>query len=656
MSYASGVSYWEALVPGLLVLLASLAILPWLNRKSDIARSVVIFICLAITWRYMIWRITQTLPPVGLTADFAAGVIFTTVEFLAIVGGTLSLFFLTRSRNRTDEVERNLPWLRSLPKQPLVDVLICTYNEDERILERTIIGALAIDYPNYRLWVCDDGRRPWLEEMCARYGCGYLIRPDNAHAKAGNINNALKHLSTLAEQPEFISILDADFVPKRNFLSRTVSLMHARDVGVVQTPQHFFNPDPIQTNLSLARVWPDEQRYFFDVVMPSKDAWDGAFCCGTSSVIRYRPLMAIGGFPTDSVTEDYLVSLRLRETGFRTVFLNEVLSLGLAPEGLKDYIGQRSRWALGFAQICRGKSGPFRIGNGIPLVDRVMMVETFLHWSVSYLIRILALIVPAIYLLFDVQAVFANVSDAISYVIPHFAAQVAVIVWISKGRAMPVLSDLGHILCADAIVKSVTIGLFGTKDQKFKVTAKGYDRTKRTIQWPLLRTFLFYLALTFAGILWAFVIDDTRSLADAAGMALFWSWYNIVILVLACLVAVESSQRRAGDRFKAQGMATLTCGGRCYCAPVRDISISGMGLYGAAPAPVGTRLYVEFDELALDAEIAVSYPDRFAIKFALSPSARAALVRHIYGGSYEAQIHEIRPLSVAGALAQRVLR
>ncbi|MCV4777011.1 hypothetical protein OFM21_30000, partial [Escherichia coli] len=87
-------------------------------------------------------------------------------------------------------------------------------------------------------------------------------------------------------------------------------------VGVVQTPQHFFNPDPIQSNLSLARVWPDEQRFFFDIVMPSKDAWGGAFCCGTSSILRFEPLMRVGGFPTDSVTEDYLVSLRLNEIGY----------------------------------------------------------------------------------------------------------------------------------------------------------------------------------------------------------------------------------------------------------------------------------------------------------------------------------------------------
>ena len=84
----------------------------------------------------------------------------------------------------------------------------------------------------------------------------------------------------------------------------------------MQTPQHFINPDPLQTNLSIAGVWPDEQRYFFDVVLASKDAWGAAFCCGTSSVIRFSELQRIGGFPTDSVTEDYLVTLKMKQAGY----------------------------------------------------------------------------------------------------------------------------------------------------------------------------------------------------------------------------------------------------------------------------------------------------------------------------------------------------
>ena len=89
-------------------------------------------------------------------------------------------------------------------------------------------------------------------------------------------------------------------------------------------------------------------------MLPAKDAWSAAFCCGTSSIIRMQPLMEIGGFPVDWVTEDYLLSLRLKEKGFLTAYLNEPLTYGLAPEGLKEYITQRSRWVLA---SCRSRAG-----------------------------------------------------------------------------------------------------------------------------------------------------------------------------------------------------------------------------------------------------------------------------------------------------------
>src|SRR6185369_5677217 len=136
------------------------------------------------------------------------------------------------------------------PQAPLIDVFICTYNEERTILERTIIGATGMEYGNYRVWVLDDGRRPWLRRLASELNCHYLTRPDNHHAKAGNINHALRHVGALPERPDFVAILDADFVPRPDFLARTISLMDDASVGVVQTPQHFINSDPIQTNLA----------------------------------------------------------------------------------------------------------------------------------------------------------------------------------------------------------------------------------------------------------------------------------------------------------------------------------------------------------------------------------------------------------------------
>ncbi len=656
MTSPSGMGYIDALLPALVVVLLALAILPWVNRNNTFVRACAILIGTALGWRYMSWRILDTVPSPEHPVDFITGAIFTAVETLAMIGATASQFFLTRTRNRTAEADRNVKWLLALPILPKVDVLICTYNEDEEILERTIIGTLGMKYPNFRVWVCDDGRRPWLKELCARYGVGYITRDGTAHAKAGNINAALKKLALLDEKPDFISILDADFVPLPQFLTRALSLAIDPDVGVVQTPQHFFNPDPVQSNLALTRVWPDEQRFFFDIVMASKDAWNAAFCCGTSSVIRFSALQGVGGFPTDSVTEDYLVSLRLREKGFRTVYLNEPLSLGLAPEGLAEYSGQRSRWALGFVQICRGPSGPLKLHNGLPLVDRIMLCETFLHWSATHLFRLLGVVVPVLYLLLGIEAVHANVIDAIWYLAPFLVAQAAIFVWLTEGRVLPLMTDLYQMLCSTDVLKAVASGLLRPKGQKFKVTAKGGDRSKHLVQWPLLKIFGTLLLLTTLGIANAFLVDQSQPLAESSAIALFWSWYNIVVLTLCCYVCSEQQQRRAGQRFDLRVPVRLSAHGIAYNYHASDISVSGMHLLGKPPFPIGSRVNVRFSDLNIEAEIRRTTVDGFGLQFEATEEIKTPLLQFIFSGKTSTAVNTIKPHLVAKALAARVLR
>lgn len=646
----------EILAPGFLVAGVAMAVLPWLRPSSERARAAVVAVVVVLMWRYMIWRWLATLPPFGLTVDWIVGVLFAIVETLAMMGTTIGLIGLTRLSNRSPEVERNLGWLDAGNPPPLVDVFICTVNEDEEILERTIIGAVSMDYRRFRVWVLDDGRRPWLEELSARLGAGYLTRPDNAHAKAGNINNGLKHVAALPKPPDFISILDADFVPTAQFLRRTLSLFRESDVGIVQTPQHFINPDPLQTNLSIAGVWPDEQRYFFDVVLASKDAWGAAFCCGTSSVIRFSELQRIGGFPTDSVTEDYCVTLKMKQAGFRTVYLNERLSLGLAPEGLKEYITQRSRWALGFMQIFRGPLGPLRRGNGLTIIDRVSLIEAFLYWSGSYSFRMLGIIIPILYLLLDINAVQADVATTLSYYLPHFVASAIVTAWMAQSRVMPIMTDVTQLLAASQILQAVAHGLVKPKGQKFKVTAKGGDRSQRFVQWPLLNMFLLYLGLTIAGVVWAFLLEDGSKLRDSSALCLFWSWYNIVVLTIACMVCIEQPRYRSTERLATGDEATVHAGETAAAYRILDISLGGARLLGSPSVGEGSTVTVAFEGLQLPATVVRRGAHDFAVRFEDVGAARADLIRLVYSGRYSAAIARIEPARVAAAVFGRVMR
>jgi cellulose synthase (UDP-forming) len=283
--------------------------------------------------RYVVWRLTQTVPPFAFSVAGIWPYLFLLFELASVVMTVITYLTLSRHTDRTPEVEAALPALRERAPYKIA-LLIPTYNEPLVVLERTILGALVQDYPGVQVWVLDDSKRDWLRDYCAEAGVGYGTRTGNAGAKAGNMNAGLATIRATGFEPDFLGVLDADFVPTASFIRRCLALhlVHP-EAGIVQTPQHFFNPDPIQMNLALSGMAPDEQRFFFDELLPGRDGWGTAFCCGTSSVIRAAAVDAIDGFPMDSVTEDMLMSMRMREAGYETLYLNEPLTTGLARKG-----------------------------------------------------------------------------------------------------------------------------------------------------------------------------------------------------------------------------------------------------------------------------------------------------------------------------------
>src|SRR5260370_22001067 len=193
----------------LVVLGAAIFALPFLAPKDERARAGLFGICILLTWRYLWWRFAATLPPFALRFDSLYAWGFTLVELVANLGWILGFITLSRVKDRGREAVANRVWLDRLPSPPRVHVLLTTYNEEEAILTRTIIGAMGIDFPGIRVWVLDDGGRPWLEALCRSKGVHYLARCDNVHAKAGNINHALQSLRDQLGPPEFIATFDA---------------------------------------------------------------------------------------------------------------------------------------------------------------------------------------------------------------------------------------------------------------------------------------------------------------------------------------------------------------------------------------------------------------------------------------------------------------
>lgn len=642
------------MAPSLVIAGLALAVLPFCSTSDVRVRAVLFLVSVGMGWRYIAWRLAETLPPPALDADFVCGAAFMTLETLVMLGSTLSSLILSRTRDRRDEATANARWWPA-DRPPQVDVLITTYNEEEAILSRTIAGAVGIDHPALRVWVLDDGRRDWLRDLCAARGIGYLTRSDNSHAKAGNINNGLAHLATLEREPEFIVVLDADFVAHDDFVSRTLALFHDPTVGLVQTPQHFFNPDPIQSNLRIGRAYPDEQRFFFDHLMACRDAWGIAFCCGTSSMMRWDGLKAIGGFPTDSVTEDFLVTLRLKQHGLRTVYLNERLSDGLAPEGMKEYVTQRGRWCLGLMQIVRGPLSPFR-RNRLDWMDRLGLLDALLYWSSTFYFRLVCLLIPALYWWFGISAVNAPFHDVVVYFIPYFVAVMIALNWTTHGKIIPIMNDVSQVLTMFEINRAVFTGLLRPEGQKFKVTAKGGERSRRIVQWVMMRRFGALALMTAGGMAYAMLSDyaPDGGAGDGKLVILFWSFYNLIVLLLAMTVCIELPRLRGDERYPTDEQVEMELAGDLIPARLIDISIGGARIHGTVPTDVGEGFLLHVADVGVMPVTVVDERDgAFMVKFLHDAETRDRMIRKIYSDDYQLNVSRVNWRGLLAGLGSR---
>ncbi|MBT3073516.1 MULTISPECIES: glycosyltransferase family 2 protein [Streptomyces] len=266
---------------------------------------------------------------------------FLAVLALNVVALALSSVNSLRQRRLTRASHEVLVRAWQPAELPTVDLYLPTCGEPLPVLDNAYRAVAALDWPGaLTVWVLDDGDRPEVGGLAARYGYTYVVRPDRGHLKkAGNLNHAL----TLSSS-EFIAILDADFAPRPDFLRHLVPYLADPAVGIVQSPQCF---DTDGTMGWIQRAAGAAQEWFFRWIQPSRDASDAAICCGSNAVYRRTAIDLAGGFARLDHSEDLYTGLALHEQGFRTLYVPVLVAKGTSPDELTSYVNQQYRWAMG---------------------------------------------------------------------------------------------------------------------------------------------------------------------------------------------------------------------------------------------------------------------------------------------------------------------
>jgi cellulose synthase (UDP-forming) len=464
---------------------------------------------------------------------------------------------------------------------PTVDVYIPTYNEPVIVVRPTILAARNLDWPKDRLniYLLDDGRRDSMRELADETGVFYMARPDNQHAKAGNLNYALARTKA-----DYIAIFDCDHLAVRSFLHNTMGTMLADPgCGMVQTPHHFFSPDPFERNLKTFRRVPNEGSLFHGLVQDGNDFWNAAFFCGSCAVLRRDALNDIGGVAVETVTEDAHTALKMHRLGYRTAYINLTQAAGLATESLSQHVAQRVRWARGMAQIWR-IDNPL-LGKGLSLMQRLCYSNSMLHFFYG-IPRMIFLTAPLAYLYFDMHIIRSPALIFALYLLPHLVLPHVTTAHVQKAYRHSFWAEVYETVLAWYVTLPTLLAFFSPKRGHFNVTAKGQQNLRARLDWGISQPYLVLVVLNVIGLVLGVVrlTAWNRFEPGTVIMNLLWTAFNLLMLGAAIGVAHERRQVRGFHRVEARLPVTLVfANGHTQRCQTSNFSLNGLGLRLSEP-------------------------------------------------------------------------
>jgi cellulose synthase (UDP-forming) len=543
--------------------------------------------------RYIVWRTTDTLPPVSDYVGFSLGTVLLLAEIYCVLILTISLII------NADPLVRKPLEREADERLPTVDVFVPSYNEDEYILATTLAAARSMDYPvdKLKVWLLDDGgtdqkcndpdrvkaaaarrRRAALQSLCNELGVNYLTRAKNEHAKAGNMNNGLKHSSG-----EIVVVFDADHAPFRSFLRETVGYF-ARDpkLFLVQTPHVFLNPDPIEKNLRTFQRMPSENEMFYSITQRGLDKWNGSFFCGSAALLRRKALEMTDGFSGITITEDCETAFELHSRGWNSVFVDKPLIAGLQPETFSAFIGQRSRWCQGMFQILLLKNPALKRGLGF--IQRIAYLSSMTFWFFP-LPRLVFMFAPLLHIFLDVKIFVSNVDEAIAYTATYVVVNMMLQNYLYGSVRWPWVSELYEYVQGVFLSKALVSVVLRPRKPTFNVTTKALSLERDRLSelaWPF---FVIYAVLLVGAAVAIYRYLFEPGVTNLMLIVGLWNAFNIMIAGAALGAVAERKQPSRHPRLRIDRKGILVIGGIKVPVMIEDVSTGGCAVHPLVETP-----------------------------------------------------------------------
>ena len=480
---------------------------------------------LFMTFFYIAYRVFFTIPRAN-TWDIIFGILVLLVEIIDALFFAFYIFNILiykKESPRTPKINKK--------DFPEVDIFIATINEKKELLENTIKSCKKMKYPDKKkvhIYLCDDGHRKEIKELCNSLKVNYLTRKDNRDAKAGNYNHALKKTNS-----DYIAMFDADMCPKEDFLLKTIPFfMKNEKIGFVQLPQSFKNLDFFQSKFKLHNKIPFEQDYFYHKIQMAKNNTNSVICCGTNVVISRKALEAIGGVATKTITEDIATGMLIESKGYHGIALADDEVIGQNVVSTESLLKQRSRWCRGCIQILKN----YKIirNKNLTIRQKLDYLSAIYYWFFG-LRNMTYLLVPLLFSIGNIRVINGKVLPfLIIFMLQYFLKRF--VIDIIEGREVSsTWNRIYETILAPVIAISSLKELLGFSKKHFEVTSKEKRNLKISKKSILLYSIhLILLLLTISGI----IISSYKGYnlgMNIYYIPLFWLCTNLLYLIIAII-------------------------------------------------------------------------------------------------------------------------
>ncbi|MHC5859868.1 glycosyltransferase [Nostoc sp.] len=381
----------------------------------------------------------------------------------------------------------------------------------------------------------------------------YIARPKPAgvphHAKAGNLNYAIFSGETSGQ---FLLTLDADHIPKPQFLKRVLPYFYTynlftgkydqNQIAFVQTRQDFYNIPP-------GDPFGHRANLFYGPLQQGKDGMNAAFYTGTNAILRREALISvglqhfadefakdekrlnefqlIGGVSSNSITEDMNTAMRLHGAGWKSIYHNELLAEGLAPDDLSSTLKQRLRWAQGTIQVLLRENPLTK--PGLSFWQRLHYFKTMYSYFSGFA-TLVFISCPIIYFFTDIIPVKTYGPDFALHFFPAFIINRLTFISATWGiPAREVWRSEQYAIALFPLLIQAVWSVFTGQKLNFQVTPKQWQSgIYLKLVWPQLVVFI----LTILGILWSLYKFAIGHL-NYPGVHLLngaWAIYNLLLL------------------------------------------------------------------------------------------------------------------------------